>query len=83
MDKLRLEIKAMDELQPDMRDLSETMGRLSLVPSQFEGKKKLDEWLATLDAMQASDELSESQVRQLLFDLESSYNAFNKLLHNT
>lgn len=82
MDKLRLEIKAMDELHPELRDLVDTMNRLSLIPEDFEGKTKVSVWLATLNAMQASDELSESQIRQLLFDLESAYAAFNNLLHN-
>merc|ERR1712116_87730 len=82
MDKLRLEIRANDELQPDLRDLSDTMARLSLIPDGFEGKEKVSQWLRTLSSMQASDELSESQVRQLLFDLETSYNSFNRLLHH-
>jgi len=82
MDKLRLEIRANDELQPDLRDLSDTMARLSLIPDSFEGKEKVSQWLRTLSSMQASDELSESQVRQLLFDLETSYNSFNRLLHH-
>lgn len=81
MDKLRLEIKAMDELHPELRDLVDTMNRLSLIPEQFDGKEKVNTWLITLNQMQASDELSESQVRQLLFDLEASYAAFNNLLH--
>lgn len=83
MDKLRLEIKAMDELHPDLRDLVDTMNRLSLIPEGFEGKQKVTNWLATLNEMQASDELTESQVRQLLFDLETAYAAFNNLLHST
>ncbi|KAJ3647582.1 hypothetical protein Zmor_019453 [Zophobas morio] len=83
MDKLRLNIKAMDDLHPEIRDLMDTMNRLSILPSDFEGKQKVTEWLNTLNNMQASDELSESQIRQLLFDLESSYAAFNKLLHNS
>ncbi|XP_055689040.1 vacuolar protein sorting-associated protein 28 homolog [Lutzomyia longipalpis] len=83
MDKLRLEIKAMDELHPELRDLVDTMSRLSLIPEDFEGRTKVAGWLSTLNAMQASDELSEAQVRQLLFDLESSYAAFNNLLHST
>lgn len=37
--------------------------------------------LQTLSGMSASDELDDSQVRQLLFDLESAYNAFNRFLH--
>lgn len=83
MDKLRLEIKAMDELHPELRDLVDTMNRLSLIPDNFESKEKVKSWLTTLNAMQASDELTESQVRQLLFDLESAFSAFNNLLHNT
>lgn len=83
MDKLRLEIKAMDELHPELRDLVDTMNRLSLIPESFEGKEKVQTWLNTLNSMQASDELTESQVRQLLFDLETSYAAFNNLLHST
>ncbi|XP_026462199.1 vacuolar protein sorting-associated protein 28 homolog isoform X2 [Ctenocephalides felis] len=83
MDKLRLQIRAMDELHPDVRDLVETMSRLSLLPADFEGKLKIGSWLSRLNNMQASDELSDSEVRQLLFDLESSYDAFNKTLHQT
>jgi len=33
--------------------------------------------------MSASDELTEQQSRQMLFDLESSYAAFNKVLHQS
>lgn len=83
MDRLRLNLKSVDELQPDLRDLADTMNRLSILPADFEGKEKVGEWLGTLNSMQASDQLSDSQVRQLLFDLESSYSAFNKMLHNS
>ena len=83
MDKLRLDIRAMDDLHPEFRDLVDTMNRLSILPADFEGKQKVSEWLTTLNSMQASDELTEAQVRQMLFDLESSYSAFNKVLHNT
>lgn len=81
IDKLRLEIKSMDELQPDLRELHETMNRLSLIPADFEGKTKVSDWLTTMSNMAASDELTEGQVRQMIFDLEAAYNSFNKLLH--
>lgn len=83
MDKLRLGIKAMDELHPELRDLVDTMNRLSIIPEKFEGKVKVKTWLETLNTMQASDELSDDQVRQFLFDLESAYSAFNNLLHQS
>ncbi|XP_059055808.1 vacuolar protein sorting-associated protein 28 homolog [Achroia grisella] len=81
MDKLRLEFRAMDMIQPELRDLHDTMDRLLMLPEDFEGKLKVREWLDKLSEMSASDELSEAQVRQLVFDLESSYGAFNKFLH--
>ena len=81
MDKLRLEIRAMDEIQPDLRELLETMNCMSALPSDFEGRQHVLHWLQTLSSMSASDELDDSQVRQMLFDLESAYNAFNRCLH--
>lgn len=80
-DKLRLGMKSTDELQPDVRDLYDTMNRLSLIPSNYEGKQKIREWLDVFASMAASDELSETQVRQFIFDLETGYSSFNKLLH--
>ncbi|XP_059151873.1 vacuolar protein sorting-associated protein 28 homolog [Physella acuta] len=82
MDKLRLDIKAMDAIHPDLQELVETMTRLSLLPPDFEGKQKVRKWLETLGNMQASEELDETQVRQMLFDLESAYNEFNRVLHD-
>lgn len=83
MDKLRLKIKTMDELHFEMKDLVDTMHRLSLIPEDFEAKTKVETWLTTLNSMQASDELTDSQVRQFLFDLESAYADFTKLLHSS
>lgn len=49
----------------------------------FEGKAKVSEWIGTLEGMTADETLSETQVRQMIFDLESAYNAFNRLLQHT
>ena len=81
MDKLRLSQLANDELQPDLKELAETISRLSILPGNYIGRNKVQEWLSTMSKMSASDELSETQARQLLFDLESSYNEFNRILH--
>lgn len=83
MDKLRLGIDANDELQPDLRDLQENMNRLSIIPQDFEGRAKVQEWISTFEGMTAEETLSEAQVRQMIFDLESAYNAFNRLLQHT
>lgn len=80
MDKLYLKNRAKDEIHPEMRDLKLTMERLNIVTNDFEGKLLVDKWLCTFSEMNASDELSDEQVRQLLFDLDASYKAFNNLL---
>ena len=42
----------------------------------FEGRGKLVEWLIKLNHMKVDDELTEDQVRQLLFDLDTAYKHF-------
>ena len=83
MDKLRLGMKAVDELQEDVRDLLATMNRLSIIPTTFEGKEKVESWIDTFGKMTASEELTDDQARQLTHDLDVSYNAFNRLLHES
>ncbi|CAG0901470.1 unnamed protein product [Darwinula stevensoni] len=65
MDKLRLSQLANDELQPDLKELAETISRLSILPGDYIGRNKVQEWLSTMSKMSASDELSETQARQL------------------
>ena len=83
MDKLNLETKTTDELFPDMNDLNDSINSLSMLPDDYVGKPKISKWLATLRDMEASDEITDEQVRQMLFDLQTSYDAFNKLLQQS
>ncbi|EHH64494.1 hypothetical protein EGM_17720, partial [Macaca fascicularis] len=53
MDKLRLEIRAMDEIQPDLRELMETMHRMSHLPPDFEGRQTVSQWWVSLPARQS------------------------------
>jgi len=83
LDRLRLQIRAKDEIQPDLEDLKLTMDRLSMLSDDYEGKVAVQKWLDTLSEMRAHDELDEEQVRQMIFDVEQSYYAFNRLLQHT
>ena len=83
MDNLKMELKSKDELYNDCLDLSESLNTLSILPSDFEGKGKVDKWLNILKGMEVSDELNDAQVREMTFDLDSSYQAFNKILHQS
>ncbi|CAG8460979.1 2769_t:CDS:2 [Ambispora gerdemannii] len=80
MDALKLKYKAVDDIHPMLSELMQSLNKVSSLPADFEGKAKLRNWLITLNSMKASDELNDEQVRQLLFDLENSHNAFYRSL---
>ncbi len=80
MDALRLDQRATDEIQPLIAELTHSLHKVKGLPGDFEGTTKMVAWLQNLNGRQASDELDEKDVRQLSFDLDSSYNAFHKFL---
>ena len=86
MDSLRINMTAVDQLHPLLNDLYMSLCKVQQ-PSGDEsssvGKTKIREWNKTLENMRASDELSEEQTRQLLYDLDTSYNAFMASLPKT
>lgn len=82
MDASKLEYKAVDEIHPQLSSLMTSLDKLCVLPSDFEAKTNVREWLGRLSKMGASDELTEQRLRQLLFDLDSSYNSFMAALHS-
>lgn len=76
MDAIKLDQKAVDQIQPLIKDLTSSLNRVSGIPGDFDALTKMKLWLQKLHQMRASDELQEEEARQLLFDLESSYGAF-------
>jgi len=83
LDKLRMDIKSMDELYSDCKDLCDNLNTLSILPSDFEGRIKVEKWLAILKDMNVSDELSDEQVREMIFDFDAAYAGLNKILHQS
>ena len=53
-----------------------TRMQVSTLPPDMAGKQTTRSWMSKLHGMPASYELTESEVRQLLFDLETAYNEF-------
>ncbi|XP_003745774.1 vacuolar protein sorting-associated protein 28 homolog [Galendromus occidentalis] len=82
LDKLSMDIRCMADLQPDLKEIKEIMGRLTCLPNDFEGKVIVQKWLDAMSEMAASDNFSEQQARQMKFDLETAHNAFSRALHN-
>ena len=80
MDAVRLEQRAVDELQPLLSDLHESLTRLPETPNEFEPNRKVQNWLIKLNAMRAVDEIEESDARQLIHDLDAAYTEFTRYL---
>ena len=80
MDALRLGQRAVDEIQPLVQEVTGSLVRVTQLPADFEGMQKMRLWLQKLHDMRAHDEIEEQESRQLLFDVESSYNAFHAFL---
>lgn len=76
MDAVKMSMAATDELYPLLNDLQTSMNKISALPGDFSGKIKTKAWISKMHQMSAAQELSQEDVRQLLFDLESSYNEF-------
>ncbi|TPX60499.1 hypothetical protein SpCBS45565_g07473 [Spizellomyces sp. 'palustris'] len=80
MDSLKLNYVAVDQIHPQLSDLIQSLNKVSTLPGDYVGKIKIRDWLITLNKMKASDEITQDQVRQLLFDLESALTEFHRSL---
>ncbi|EPZ35872.1 ESCRT-1 complex, Vps28 subunit [Rozella allomycis CSF55] len=79
MDSLKLNMVAADQIHPLLSELIVSLNKLTHLPPEFEAKLSHFR-LITLNKMRADEELNTSQSRQLLFDIENSYNLFTKSL---
>lgn len=79
MDVLKLDQRAVDEVQPCISDLLKTLNKCEAVAPSFD-KSKIQGWLSNLNSMRASQELDDDQIRQLILDLDTSYANFKTAL---
>jgi ESCRT-I complex subunit VPS28 len=80
MDAVKLEQRAVDELQPLLSDLYDALTRLPETPNDFDSNHKVQKWLQKLNAMRAVDMIDEDDARQLYHDLDSAYAEFTRYL---
>jgi len=80
MDAVKLELTAVDELQPLLSDLMNSLTRLPEIPNDFEPNRIVQQWLQKLNLMRAVDEIDEADSRQLYMDLDSAYQEFKRYL---
>jgi ESCRT-I complex subunit VPS28 len=80
MDSLKLDIRAVDELFPGLRDLVENLNRIPELPRDHEVHTQVQKWLGLMAQMRATDELTDDQARQMAFDLDSAYGALHRFM---
>mmetsp|Transcript_12250 Transcript_12250/g.15994 ORF Transcript_12250/g.15994 Transcript_12250/m.15994 type:complete len:233 (-) Transcript_12250:55-753(-) len=82
LDSLQLGQRAVDELQPPMSDLMDALTRVPgfNMDQKNNASEKIEQWLSRLNDMRAAEELSEDQIRQMLHDINASYEAFRRFL---
>ncbi|KAK0531771.1 Vacuolar protein-sorting-associated protein 28 [Tilletia horrida] len=83
-DALKLKLRAKDSLHPLLSELvvCYTRNGESSGAVNEEGRAKMLHWLIQLNQMRASDEIDEEQARQLLFDIEGTYNEWFRSLQD-
>lgn len=80
LDMLKLDIRAVDQLQPQLVDLVSSLNKFDQLHPEHECKSKCRMHLLALSQRSAIDELSEAESRQLSFDLESAFASFHRFL---
>jgi ESCRT-I complex subunit VPS28 len=80
MDAIKLDQRAVDEIQPLLSDLNDVFIRIPDLPNDFEPIIKVNRWLQKLNTMRAVDEISDEDSRQLYHDLDSAYTEFTRYL---
>ncbi|EIW75331.1 vacuolar protein sorting-associated protein 28 [Coniophora puteana RWD-64-598 SS2] len=79
MDALKLRMRAKDQLHPILQELVTGYARFK-GSKDWEGRGKMVSWLISLNSMKASEEITEEQSRQLLFDVDHAYAEFFRSL---
>lgn len=78
-DALKLNLTAVDELLPLVRDLQASIVGIPNLPP-LAGIERIAGWLVTLNRMRASESLDEGSCRQLALDVEQAYTALKNWL---
>jgi ESCRT-I complex subunit VPS28 len=77
---IAMQMKAVDQLYPEVQAAAESLGRVSQLPPNSPIKTRITEWLRKLHALPASHELDDEGLRQLGHEVQCSYNEFMELL---
>lgn len=80
MDHMKLELVSVDQIQPILIDLYDTLNKLKVQNTFGDHMQGLKKWLEKLNTMKAMDELQGDDTRQFAYELDKAYAAYHKLL---
>ncbi|CAL9732692.1 vacuolar protein sorting-associated protein 28 [Monosporozyma unispora] len=78
IDALKLNYKAKDQLHPLMAELLLSINKVSR--QDFEYRQKLVDWIVKINKMKVDEQLTDTEIRELIFDLDMAYKNFYTLL---
>lgn len=78
LDALQIGLAAKDSLHPLLSDIIGSVNAIS--SNDFNGRASIIQWLIILNQMKAAEDITQDQVRQLKFDIQTAYDGFKETL---
>jgi ESCRT-I complex subunit VPS28 len=77
---LQLEMRGVRDLIPILQEVITTLGKVTGVPSSYQGGATIQEWLIKLSKKKVSDELTAEELQELEFDIDQAYRKFKECM---
>ncbi len=82
LDLLQMELAAVDDVGPYIKDCFIALKRYPSPPEEFQNKQlaQVEAWYAKISSMNASDVLTKEQLRQLKYEIQDCFDTFNLII---
>lgn len=77
-DALRLGLCSKDQLHPLLSEVIQSTNKVT--DADFEGRANIIKWLIKLNSMKAHEELSDSDKREIEFEMDAAYQGFKAIM---
>mmetsp|Transcript_10390 Transcript_10390/g.18954 ORF Transcript_10390/g.18954 Transcript_10390/m.18954 type:complete len:130 (+) Transcript_10390:10-399(+) len=76
---LQLDMRDVDQLHPNLSDLMVSLNKVKKLPQDHISRVKVKEWLEKLNQKPASYRLTDEELRQMSFDLQTAYDHWHRM----
>ncbi|GAB5356971.1 hypothetical protein AAMO2058_000333800 [Amorphochlora amoebiformis] len=76
---LQLDMRDVDQLHPNLSDLMASLNKVKKLPEDHISRVKVKEWLVNLNSKPASYRLTDDELRQMSFDLQTAYDHWHRI----